>query len=194
MTQLVSSPPRLRRWTTDEYYRMGELGWFADQRVELIDGEVIEMPPKKDVHVATVSLVAKAVARAFGPGYWVRTQDPLRLLNSEPEPDVAVVPGDERSYIGTGHPTSALLVVEVADTTLAYDVGIKASLYAAAGILDYWVVDVNRAVVIVYRDRLADSAARFGWRYSGKSTLERGSSISPVSMPDQSIKVEDLLA
>src|SRR5687767_4018897 len=117
MTLLSPSPattPRPRRWTLDEYYRMGELGWFADQRVELIDGEVVEMPPKKDVHVACVSLVAKAVARAFGPGYWVRTQDPLHLINeSEPEPDVAVVKGSERDYVGTGHPTGALLVVEV---------------------------------------------------------------------------------
>jgi Uma2 family endonuclease len=196
MTLLAPSPtqPRPRRWTVPEYYRMGELGWFSEQRVELIDGEVVEMPPKKDLHVACLSLAAKAIARAFGDGYWVRTQDPLHLLNdSEPEPDVAVVQGGERDYIGTGHPTSALLVVEVADTTLSYDLNVKASLYAASGIRDYWVVDLSEMLVHQHRDPVADAAARFGWRYASVSRHQRRAAIAPLAALSQHVRVDDLL-
>ena len=173
---------------------MGELGWFAEQRVELIDGEVVEMPPKKDLHVACVSLTAKEIAAAFGAGHWVRTQDPLHLVNdSEPEPDVAVVRGNEREYIGTGHPTSALLVVEIADTTLAYDLNVKASLYAASGIRDYWVVDLTASLVHQHRDPVADADARFGWRYATVSRHPRGTSIGPLAAPARQVSVDDLL-
>jgi Uma2 family endonuclease len=196
MTLLLpaSTQPRPRRWTVDEYYHMGELGWFADQRVELIDGEVVEMPPKKDLHVASVSLTAKAIARAFGDGHWVRTQDPLHLINaSEPEPDVAVVRGAERDYVGTGHPTSALLVVEVADTTLAYDIGVKASLYAASGIRDYRVVDLVGTIVHQHRNPVRDSGQRFGWRYADIVHHARGAVFNPLEASSQFIQVDDLL-
>jgi Uma2 family endonuclease len=188
-----SSQPRPRRWTVDEYYQMGELGWFADERVELIDGEVVEMPPKKDLHVACVSLTRKAVARAFGDGYWVRAQDPLHLINdSEPEPDVAVVRGDERDYIGTGHPTSALLVVEVADTTLSYDLGVKACLYAASGLRDYWVVDLVDMVVHVHRNPVQDAGQRFGWRYADVVRHARGAAVTPLDAAGR-VEVNDVL-
>jgi Uma2 family endonuclease len=173
---------------------MGELGWFDAQRVELIDGEVVEMPPKKDLHVACVSLTAKAVARAFGAGHWVRTQDPLHLLNdSEPEPDVAVVEGGERDYVGTGHPRSALLVIEVADTTLTYDLGVKASLYAASAIRDYWVVDLSGMLVHQHRDAVIDHAGRFGWTYASVTRHARGADVAPLATPGQHIRVDDLL-
>jgi Uma2 family endonuclease len=198
MTLLTSSSaspaqPRPRRWTVDEYYRMGELGWFTDQRVELIDGEVVQMPPKEDVHVACVSLAAKEIARAFEDGFWVRQQEPLRLSeSSEPEPDVAVVRGSERDYIGTGHPTSALFVLEVADTTLAYDLGPKASLYAAAGIADVWIIDLTRMQLHVHRDPVLDPTRRFGSRYGSVTSCGRGEQVRPLATP-AAIRIDDIL-
>src|SRR3954468_9558284 len=130
--------PTTRKWNRDEYYQMADLGLFQDQRVELIEGEIVEMAPQKDNHAGSVSLVHRALSHAFGDGFWVRMQMPLTLNDqSEPEPDVSVVPGGERDYMrGAGHPRGALLVVEVSDTTLSYDRERKASLYAAAGIED----------------------------------------------------------
>src|SRR5439155_3890171 len=115
----VRSTPRRRRWTRDEYYRLAEIGFFRDQRVELVDGEIVQMPPQKNFHVIGIDLVHQALQKAFGPGHWVRIQAPLHLRpNSAPEPDLAVVRGSSRDYAATDHPTSALLVVEVSDTTL----------------------------------------------------------------------------
>ena len=123
--------PRTRKWTRAEYYRMADLGMFRDQRVELIEGTIVQMPPQKNFHVIGIGLVEQRPRAAFGPRYWVRIQAPLHLgPRSAPEPDVAVVPGGSRDYTRTGHPTTALLIVEVSETTLAYDRGRKASLYA----------------------------------------------------------------
>src|SRR5262245_27044206 len=133
--------PRTRRWTRDEYYQMADLCWFQDQRVELIDEEIIERSPQRNQHSVALLLVEEALRAAFGNGFWIRTQLPLHLASeSEPEPDVAVVPGRAREY--HEHPTTALLVVEVSDATLGFDSKRKASLYASAHIADYWIVNL----------------------------------------------------
>ena len=89
-----------RRWTRDEYYQLAEQGYFHDQRVELIDGEIIQMPPQKDLHAVMVSVARRILDGVFGAGYWVRMQLPLRLPNdSEPEPDIAVVPVEAEAWI-----------------------------------------------------------------------------------------------
>ena len=86
--------PHTRKWTRAEYYRMADLGWFDNQRVELIEGTVVQMPPQKNLHVIGIDLAEKAVQAAFGPQFWVRNQSPLHLgRRSAPEPDIAVVPG-----------------------------------------------------------------------------------------------------
>src|SRR5262245_3864692 len=119
--------PRARRWSKAEYLRMEELGCFQGLRVELIEGEVIEVPPRNNAHAVAVGLAEDALRAAFGPGHWVRVQMPLDLsLTSEPQPDLAVVPGGPRDY--TQRPADALLVVEVSDTSLAFGRGRKASL------------------------------------------------------------------
>jgi Uma2 family endonuclease len=108
---------------------MADAGLFRGQRVELIGGDIVEMVAQKDTHVIGVSLAAKTIASAFGVGFWVHTQAPLNLgKKDDPEPDVAVVPGSERDYIGSQNRADALLVVEVSDTTLAYDRGRKAAV------------------------------------------------------------------
>src|SRR5438309_1973038 len=142
MSVVPMPQPRVHRWTRAEFHQMSDLGWFQDQRVELIDGEIVDMPVPGNPHCVGTECVAEVLRGLFGPGHWVRVQMPLALsINSEPIPDVAVVPGTPRTF--TGHPTNALLVVEVSDTTLSYDRNRKAPLYAQGGIADYWVVDLN---------------------------------------------------
>jgi Uma2 family endonuclease len=186
--------PQKKRWTTDEYYELADLGWFRDQRVELIDGEIIEMPPQKDTHFMAIGLTAEALAKAFGDGYWVRIQGPLHLgESSEPEPDVAVVKGTIRDYAGAGHPTAALLVVEVSDTTLRYARGDKASFYAAHGIADYWVVNLRERRLEVYRDPIADTKQRFGYRFENIVHYSQAETAALLAAPAAAVVVADLL-
>ena len=129
---------QLRRWSRQEYDRMIDAGVLTTQdRVELIDGEIVTTPPQKTQHAAAACLVATALRHAFGEHVDVRRQLPLALdAASEPEPDVAVVAGSPRDY-RDAHPATALLIVEVADSSLEFDRTTKASLYARAGIPDY---------------------------------------------------------
>src|SRR6478672_631944 len=144
-----------KRWTVDEFHEIYSLPAFESKKLVLLDGEILEMPNPNAPHDAGLGLALAAVGAAFGPGFWVRGQMALRLSQAtDPMPDVAVVPGSPRDY--PQQPTTALLVVEVSDTSLAIDTGIKAELYAAAGIADYWVVDLNSRVLIVHRDPQPD--------------------------------------
>src|SRR5690348_9801119 len=97
----LTTEPLPRRWSYEEYYQMTELGFFEGQRVELIDGDIIEMPPQKDPHFIAINLGHHALQMAFGAGFWVRMQGPMRLrTNTEPEPDLAVVSGEPREHLG----------------------------------------------------------------------------------------------
>lgn len=151
---ITTREPKPRRWTRDEYYRMGDLGFFQDQRVELIEGEILQRRTQSVPHAAAISLTHEVLRSVFSEGHWVRNQAPLTFSSSsEPEPDIAVVAGEIRDHSG-GHPTTALLVVEISDATLAFDRRKKASLYAQAGIADYWVVNlVNRQLEVYRRPR-----------------------------------------
>lgn len=178
---------------------MADLGLFRDQRVELIEGTIVQMPPQKNFHVIAIGLAEKAVQAAFGPRHWVRIQAPLHLgRQSAPEPDVAVVAGGPRDYaaenrFGTSHPTTALLIVEVSDTTLAYDRGRKASLYARAGIADYWIVNLVHGRLEVRRNPAADAGERYGWRYQDVLLLSPQDRIAPLAAPKKRVLVGDLL-
>ena len=134
--------PKIQTWSRAEYYQMGELGWFEGQRVELVEGEIVVMSPQNFGHSRAVDHIAKLVHSEIGDRFWVRSQLPLKLADgSEPEPDVSVVAGQPGDY--TDHPTTALLVIEVSDTTLAFDRTRKAKLYAAAGIPHYWIASLR---------------------------------------------------
>src|SRR5262249_22795353 len=150
--------PRPRRWTKAEYHTMGELGWFEDQHVELLDGEIVEMPVPGNPHCVSTDNVAEVLRHVFPKDRcWVRMQMPLDLgLDPEPLPDVAVAAGPKSSY--TSHPTTVLLVVEVSDSTLSIDRGRKAALYARAGLADYWIVNLADRRLEVYRRPIADPA------------------------------------
>jgi Uma2 family endonuclease len=184
--------PRTFRWTRDEFYKLADLGCFDNRRVELIEGEIIEMPVPKHPHVLSVSLTEAALRTLFGSGFWVRTQSPLNLgAMSDAEPDVAVVAGNMRDY--TDHPTSALLVVEVSETTLAYDRGRKGSLYAATGIEDYWVVNLVNQQLEVYRDPVPDPNEPSGYRFNTRTDFTPGQSVAPLAAPANAVAVVDLL-
>ncbi len=152
---------------------MGEAGVFAPEaRFELIEGEIIEMAPIGSPHAGTVAILDRILARAAGDRAIVWVQNPLRLgERSMPQPDLALLTPRTDSY-RSSHPTAAdvLLVVEVSDTTLQFDLSTKIPLYARAGIAEAWVVDLEKRAVRVYRD--PDPAGyRMSFTASGDETV-----------------------
>lgn len=172
---------------------MGELGWFEDQHVELLDGEIVEMPAPGNPHCISTDNTAEALRDIFPKeNYWVRMQMPLDLgQDSEPQPDVAVVPGPKKSY--SAHPTTALLGVEVSDTTLAIDRGRKAGLYARAGLADYWIVNLVDRQVEVHRKPEADATSPYGFRYAEITIRSATETVTPLAAPQVKIPVATLL-
>jgi len=183
-----------RRWTREEYERMATTGIFGpEERLELIDGEILTVTPQGSAHATAVHLAAKALAAAFGGGFYIRIHAPLALDDaSEPEPDVAVVSGSERDY-SAAHPTSALLVVEVSDATLQHDRKRKGSLYARAGIPEYWIVNVIERRLEVFRNPVMSSEAPLGWRYGWQAEFQAEDSVRPLRASATEIAVSDLI-
>jgi len=183
-----------RRWKRVEYARLIECGFFQpDDRVELVGGHLIVAEPQGSRHFATVRAAEEALRVGFGPGWEVRGQGPLALdEESEPEPDVAVVPGSFRDYTA-GHPSRPVLVVEVSESSLTLDRAHKGSLYARAGSADYWIVNLVDRVLEVFREPGRDPAAAFGWRYQSVAVYGPEASISPLASPNALIRVSDLL-
>lgn len=173
---------------------MVERGIFGpEEQVELLDGELFTMTPQNSAHATAVLLVHDALRRNFGSGFHVRTQLPLAVDPlSQPEPDVVVVPGSPRDY-RDAHPSTALLVVEVADTTLAHDRDRKGSLYARAGIAEYWVVNLIDRVLEVYRDPAPSHAAHYGWAYRTALHLNPPDPVSSLAAPQAEITVSEFL-
>lgn len=150
----MAAVPTPHRFTRDEYYRMGEAGLFAEERVELLDGEIITMPPQNPPHAGTTSGLATVVIRLLGTNFTVRIQAPIVLNDwSEPEPDVAICRFDPNDYRHE-HPKASdvLLVIEVAATTLVYDRGRKVAAYAVSGIPEYWIVNLVDRRIEVFSD------------------------------------------
>jgi Uma2 family endonuclease len=156
----IHDHPRRHAITVEEYMRMGEAHVFSHQaRLELMEGEIVEMPPIGSAHAAVVCTL-DTLLREVAPRAMVRVQSPLVLgERSAPQPDVMLLrPRADRYY--NSHPTAAdaLLVVEVADTTLRYDLEIKRSLYARAGVAELWIVDIERCELHVFREPHLDYA------------------------------------
>ena|SRR6185436_17439595 len=172
--------------TREEYVRMVEAGVFEGRRVELIDGVVYEMPPQLSPHASTVMLAQEVLRDVFSSGFCLRCQMPLDVgAASMPEPDLAVVPGTPRDYYAA-HPTGAALVLEVTDTSQSHDRKRKARSYARARIQDYWILNLARDVLEVYRDPVGDT-------YRTRQILRRGERIAPLARPEAPIAVTDLL-
>jgi len=161
--------------------------------VELLGGELIVAEPQGSAHCTAIGLVEDALRSALGPGWVVRAQGPIALDDeSEPEPDVAVVPGSRRDY-ARDHPARPVLVVEVAESSLALDRLRKGSLYARAGLDDYWILNLVDRVLEVYRQPVADTTAPFGWRYASREILDPGTTAQPLAAPGVCVAVADLL-
>lgn len=182
-----------RRVTKDEFYRLVEAGHFDGTRVELIGGEILTMAAQSNRHGAAVTLTARALDRIFATGFWVRAQMTLDLLpNSMPDPDLAVVVGDPANP-SNDLPTTALLIVEVSDSTLRTDRTTKAGLYAASGIADYWILNLQDNVLEVRRDPRPDTTEPFGYSSGSLSTLRPGEFATPLAAPTARIAVAELL-
>ena len=191
MTQLAE--PHSMLWTRELYATATESGIFGDRRLELIEGEIIEMSPMSSKHGMVIHLVQKVLERVFTDGYLVVTQTPLDLgALSEPQPDVMICTGTEDDYMDSP-PTHALLVVEVADSSLRYDRGQKASLYAKAGIEDYWIINLKDGTLEVYHTPMATPAQSHSHGYKVVSSLKAQDSVSPVAAPEAQISVAELL-
>lgn len=181
------SLPR-RRFTREEYHRLGELGFFRNERVELIEGDIVCMSPISPLHATCVHQVFHWFTQVF-PDAYVRMQQPLVIGDSEPEPDIAVVPGKPGDY-RHAHPTTALLVVEVAQTSVEYDREVKGALYAKAGIPEYWLVNLEQHCMEVYRDPAPTGE---GHAYRSRRVYTPGELLAPLNRPENTVKVEELL-
>lgn len=180
-------------WTAVQYEELGEVGVIGpEERVELIDGEILAMSPQKGLHADDIMYALQALRKRFEPEDHVRCQLPLRSsVHSEPEPDIAVIAGPFEESEGA-HPSTALLIAEVSDTTLRFDQREKASLYAAAGVPDYWISDLRNVRLIVFRDPVPDLSARHGFSYRVIKAYGLDEEVAPLARPDRPLKVKDL--
>ncbi|HEV8638173.1 MAG TPA: Uma2 family endonuclease [Chloroflexota bacterium] len=189
----MSGVGQRRLWTVDEYERMIRLGVLGeDERLELIEGEIVCMAPQDLPHANGIRRADRAVRRAFAGRGTVAMQLPLRLgEGSRPEPDVSVVaepvPEDDEP-----RKLTPLLVVEVASSSLAYDRNEKASLYAKAGVPDYWIVNLLDAQLEVHRDPAELPSGRYGFGYRTRTIYRPGDAVAPLAAPEGRIQVEEL--
>lgn len=164
MSAQTESWPRPHRLTVHDYYRMAEVGLLSPgDRTELIEGEIIDMPPIGSAHASVVTLLTRRLMRAVDDSVEVRVQLPVRFMpRSEPQPDFALVRHRADAYRHE-HPTAmdVLLLIEVSESTLRYDLEDKARLYAKHGIPEYWVVDLVNSRVVRHR---APGRAQYGQR------------------------------
>lgn len=185
------SLPEISRYyfSVAEFERMGEAGVFRkDARLELIEGEIIEMSPIGSRHAACVKFLSRFLNRTVGDIVLVSTQDPIRLNDfSEPEPDLALLRLRDDFY-RDAHPTPAdvLLIIEVADTTLAYDRQVKVPLYAKAGVAEVWIINLTDEQIEIYAELTGDT-------YQTVSNFRRGQEARAHTIANLAVSVEDVL-
>lgn len=184
-----SDSTKVRQWTVNDYHQMLDTGILAESdRVELLNGQIIEMSPQRPPHTtATKRAYDYLKPLLFGKAD-VRSQSPIILSSlSEPEPDIAVVAIDELEYsLSHPRPNDIFLLIEVADSTLARDLGEKAKAYSEANIQEYWVVDIRGRQVHIFRHPL-------GGTYQQKRVLGESSSCSLLAFPDINLSISQLL-
>jgi len=187
-TALPAASDDYRRFpiSRQQYHEMGERGYFDGVRVELLRGEIVVMSPMNWRHSLGVNLSSDVLRNVFAAIGWVNLQSPIATEDSEPEPDVSVYSGKARDYSEHPTPGDALLVVEVAVSSLRYDMSRKAKFYAEEGVADYWVLDVDGRRLFVFRDPI-DGA------YSSQSTYGEAEAITPLAKPEAIVRVADLL-
>lgn len=178
-----------RRFTVDEYHRMAEVGVLTeDDRVELINGEIVEMPPIGDRHAGTLDHLATLLFSHLRHAVQVRVQGPIHLdERSEPQPDLTLLRQRADFYRGAHpRPEDVLLVVEIADTTPAFDRAVKLPLYARSGIAEAWLVDLRGGRLEVHRRPTGEG-------YGEVRTMRRGETVSPLAFPDVALPVAEIL-
>lgn len=183
----VPDEVEIHPWTREEYERAAEAGVFGERRVELVAGTVYDlMTPQRSPHATAVHKALSAFHAAFPSGWYIRCQCPLALApQSMPEPDIAVVVGEPDDYLEQ-HPSAAALVLEVVDSSQLHDRKRKAAIYVAAGIPEYWLLNLRFDALEVLRDP-ADGV------YRSRQLYHRGTTLSPLAGPAMPIAVSDLL-
>jgi Uma2 family endonuclease len=175
------------KWTIQDYHQTIETGLLNERKVELICGEIIEMSPEGAPHSSYCGEIGEYLRKILGDRAKVREAHPITLSNnSEPEPDLAIVRTRSTLYRDRHpYPEDIFWLVEIANSTLAKDIGMKKDLYANAGIKEYWVLNLPESVLVVFRD-LAISG------YQSTTSFTTGM-ISPLAFPDISIDIQQLL-
>ena len=193
MASMIEPSVKTRRWRRVEYDRLVEIGIFSGERLELLDGLLVVREPQGSAHAAIVAHIGRVLESAFGVGWHARLHAPLALDDdSEPEPDVAMVPGEPRDYV-SAHPLTAVLIVEVADSSLRLDRRFKSGLYARAGLPEYWIANLVDGVLEVHREPAPAADVAHGWRYRSVDVLRPPASVTPLAAPGAAIPVADLL-
>jgi Uma2 family endonuclease len=183
--------PRLKRWTLVQFDTLLKLDLVEPRRHQLIRGEIVDMGEQSMRHHTSVDAVVDALRAAFGPGFFVRNAGPLQFGDNKPEPDVSVLRGKRSDYLTEPPPATALLAVEVALTSLTYDLTTKAELYAAARVPEYWVLDLEGRVLHVFRDPQPRAALNVT-TYQLHTEHRPGESVPPLTAPN-AVAVADLL-
>jgi Uma2 family endonuclease len=156
-----------KRFTVDEYQRLGELGFFSEnERVELIKGEIFEMAAKGTAHSVCITRLYRELFKLIGEQATLRGQEPIILSeNSEPEPDMVIARNTPDDYLASHPvPSDILLLIEIADSSLKYDQEVKLSVYAEAGIADYWIFNLLDNCLECYTEPYHDIKGKFGYR------------------------------
>ena len=178
------------RFSVDAYRRMGETGILLPaDRIELVDGEIVEMAPGGSPHVGVVFALNRLFTQATPRGVIVSVQSPIQMGDrSEPQPDLALLRSRPDGYRAPPLPAASdvFLIIEVSDTSLRYDREVKLPLYARHGVPEVWIVDLTARAVEIYRKPENETYAEF-------TTLGRGGTLRPLLLPDVGIPVDEIV-
>ncbi len=177
-----------RKFTLEEYHRLGEMGFLGeDDRVEFMDGEIVEMSPVGKAHNACINRNTRNLVQRLSDRAVVSVQNSVIILENEPLPDIAILRPNPTYYADRlATPKDILLIIEVADSSLAYDQDIKAPKYARAGVQELWIVDLNDDMIWVYRNPSEKG-------YLEVKAYQRGEAITLLAFPDIILTVNDIL-
>lgn len=191
ITELVSETTQIklkrRRFTVAELLHLAKIGFLGmDERVELIQGEIVEMSPIGEDHASSVIRLNVLLSNSFGRRAFVNVQNPLRLDDETlTQPDVTLLQPREDFYRQHPGPENVLLLIEVSDTTLQYDRRVKTALYGTAGVIEYWIINLKKRQIEVYRDPQPEG-------YRTITHHAPGETLSPLAFPDVTLKVDEM--
>ena len=189
----AAAGPRPFRWTIAQYRELYKTGLFCDVKTMLLHGELYVMVMPNPPHDTALALTDDWLRTVFGSGYYVRGQMGFDIeTDNDPGPDLAVVRGTIRDY-ATRTPTAAVMIVEVADSSLALDTTTKAELYATANVPDYWVLDLTGRKLIVFRDPAPLPAGLGATAYRTRTEFGPADAVAPLAAPHAAVRVADLL-